>query len=395
MKRVYLPLLILALLLSTISYPVQTYAGSRLDEINQQLRQLEQQKKNAEHEKRNAEYERAQALKDKSKTEKDLHALQDLIEEVGNQVLAYQEKIDKTTVKLQEIGQQLDDAEARVKERDEFLRSRVRLMYTDGLVQYLDVLMNSTSFTDFLDRYESLSMIANRDKEILQENKRDRDMIVSKKKQKEQEFNNLKNYYAEMLSKKQILVNKEKNKEVMIASLSEKVEELDDISEEHEKEIVEMASKASKLYRERSKLNRVNVPVYNGQLKWPLPAVYPLTSQFGSRVDPITGKRGAYHNGIDIGAPGGTNVLAAGDGVVIVAQWYGGFGNAVIIDHGNGLWTLYGHMRTNSLTVEKGDTVKAGQKVGRVGSTGRSTGNHLHFTVYKKEVAVDPMKYLK
>ncbi len=120
-----------------------------------------------------------------------------------------------------------------------------------------------------------------------------------------------------------------------------------------------------------------------------------MTSPFGTRVDPLTGAPGAFHSGLDFGAPEGTAILAAESGTVIVAGWTNGFGNTVIIEHDNSTWTLYGHIRNGGLAVQKGDTVRRGQKVAEVGSTGRSTGNHLHFEVRKNGMAVDPTAYLK
>jgi murein DD-endopeptidase MepM/ murein hydrolase activator NlpD len=132
-----------------------------------------------------------------------------------------------------------------------------------------------------------------------------------------------------------------------------------------------------------------------GKLSWPLPKKYPITSNFGSRVDPITGKSGENHKGLDIGAPSGTSILAAESGTVIIAEYWNGYGNTVVLDHGNGLWTLYPHIRMNGIKVKKGDTVKRDQVIAEVGSTGRSTGPHLHFEVRVNGIAVNPAPYLK
>ncbi|NHN28227.1 M23 family metallopeptidase [Paenibacillus sp. S3N08] len=114
-----------------------------------------------------------------------------------------------------------------------------------------------------------------------------------------------------------------------------------------------------------------------------------ITSSYGTRVDPITRKPGAFHSGLDIGAPSGTSILA-----VIVAQFWSGHGNTDMVDHGNGLWTLYPHIRMDGFKVEKGDLVKKGQLLAEVGFTGRSTGSHLHFEVRLNERAVNPSSYL-
>lgn len=120
---------------------------------------------------------------------------------------------------------------------------------------------------------------------------------------------------------------------------------------------------------------------------------YRLSSTFGMRVHPITGKLKG-HTGIDMAAPQGTDIHAAEDGVVIVAEWWSGYGNTVVIDHGDGLWTLYGHIRNGGTVVHTGQTVKRGQKIAEVGSTGNSTGPHCHFEVRENNKPVNPMNYL-
>ncbi len=179
---------------------------------------------------------------------------------------------------------------------------------------------------------------------------------------------------------------------MQIASMEQQVEELEHISEEAERLVIELAAKEAALNKEISSLR-----FSAGKLAYPLPRAYTRTSNFGYRTDPITGARGAFHSGIDIAAPGGTDILASADGIVIAAQWVNGYGNYVIIDHGTGdkgktIWTLYAHM--SKITASNGDHVKAGDKIGEVGSTGRSTGNHLHFEVRENQVAVDPDPYL-
>ncbi len=185
----------------------------------------------------------------------------------------------------------------------------------------------------------------------------------------------------------------EKDKQVLIAGLNSKEKHLEEISEEQEEFLITSAREMSKLLEKKNKIESSYRK--GGKFLWPLPSSNRITSNYGSRKDPITGKMGALHKGVDIGAPNGTTIVAAESGTVIVAQSYGGYGNTVIINHGSGTWTLYGHIRKGGIKVKEGQAVKRGQKIAEVGSTGRSTGNHLHFEVRINEKAVDPMKYLK
>jgi Membrane proteins related to metalloendopeptidases len=127
---------------------------------------------------------------------------------------------------------------------------------------------------------------------------------------------------------------------------------------------------------------------------WPVPSAHGISSEFGYRTHPLTGKL-SLHNGIDIPAPEGTPIVAAEDGKVIAASYMNDYGNTVIIDHGGGLWTLYGHIKEGGILVRVGQQVRRGQIIALVGSTGNATGPHLHFTVYKNQEAVNPMNYLR
>jgi murein DD-endopeptidase MepM/ murein hydrolase activator NlpD len=270
-----------------------------------------------------------------------------------------------------------------------------------------------------LDRLNALKSIVTQDKSILEANQRDRQVIADKKVEVQQQLDQVKNLYAQTAVIKADLVNKEKEKQVKIASISQaetdKKKEAEDISDLQEQLLIQHARKEAALSAARAKeraeaaakaaakakaAGKSAPPASSaaaftgGKMGYPLAKNSPMTSDFGTRSDPFSGRK-TMHKGIDFGAPSGTGILAAADGEVIVASWWSGYGNCVIIDHGNGVWTLYGHIRNGGTDVEKGDTVKRGQKIAEVGSTGESTGNHLHFEVRINENPVDPKPYLR
>jgi murein DD-endopeptidase MepM/ murein hydrolase activator NlpD len=391
LNKFFLPLVMTIMLFFVVVPPYQGHALSELQKINKELAKLKREQDAANKRAINAKYQMRKISSDKKQAEKDINFLLAQIEKTGKQLKEIESRIDTASNELVEAGEQLENAEDRVVTRDHLLRSRLRLMYTNGFVSYMDVLLSSTSFSDFLDRYDALKSIVSQDKDILAVNKQDRELIADKKVQIEKQLQEVKELYAKTEAIKQSLLVKEKHKEVLIASLDAKGKELEHISEEQERLVIEFANQVSKLQEKKKKLNYYT----GGKLKYPLPELFPITSNFGGRVDPITGRKGAYHQGTDFGAPGGTSILAAETGVVLVAKWWNGYGNTVIIDHGNGLWTLYAHIRSGGIKVSEGETVKRGEKIAEVGSTGRSTGNHLHFEVRLNEKAVDPMKYLR
>lgn len=310
-----------------------------------------------------------------------------LLNEIQGQLLASKETVKQT-------NEQLQEAEQRVESRDQLLKNRVRLMYTNGFVSYMEVLFEATSFSDFLDRFHALQAIVSQDKQILQANKKDKESVAQKKVQVEAELVSIQTKYAESEKVKLDMQQKEQEKESALALLAKQEEQAEHFTEEQEEYARKLADEKSKLWAERQKNDTKNKPaaVYTGgALTWPLPGRSTISSGFVNRINPVT-KKNENHKGVDIPAPAGTPIHAAAPGTVIIAQWMNGYGNLIVIDHGGGLQTWYGHAK--SLAVEEGTQVKTGDVVSYVGSTGQSTGNHLHFEVRKNSTPVDPIPYV-
>lgn len=384
LRKTLLPLLIVAALIFSV-VPQPTAHASSLDEINRKIREAERRIAQSEAKKKNAENEIKLINKEEKQLENEIKQLSKQIEETMLLINEKEQEIAQTEENLRRTAEQLDEAIARVEARDELLRSRVRLMYTNGAVSYLDVLLSSNSFSDFLDRFRSLSLIVDQDRQILEDNIRDKDLIAAHKAQIEKDLALLEQAHKDLIAQRQTLQQKEREKEVRIAALHDRREHLEEITEEQEKALIDAMKLKSELVKERAKLVE-----HSGKFIWPLEKDYPITSNFGYRIHPISKKR-KLHAGTDIGAPRGTKVLAAGSGIVITAKEWGGYGNAIMIDHGNGKWTLYAHL--SKIRVKEGDEVKTGQHIGDVGSTGNSTGPHLHFEVRVNSEPVDPMKH--
>lgn len=402
MKKRLLSVLMTIGVAGLLVVPYVSHAATATEKIDQQLSQLKKQKADAERNAAAAQNQIDKVHDEKEQTTQDMNVIMDQLEEAGKKLSDLNEQIDTVSAELEQNGKELDAAQERVESRDQMLKSRVRLMYMNGSVSYLDVLLSSTSFSDFLSRFEALRTIVSQDKDILADNKRDRDTIEQKKQETETQLGQVQELYAEADVVRQDLQVKEKEKEVKIASLSKKEKELENITEENEKVLIQIAAQEADLQAKKraaqaaaSKSNTKSPFSYaGGKLGYPLAVQAPLTSDFVDRINPVTGKPES-HKGIDLGAPKGTEIRAAENGVVIYASWSNGYGNTVIIDHGSGLWTLYGHIRNDGIVVKKGDTVKRGQKIAEVGSTGQSTGNHLHFEVRRDQVPVDPKPYLR
>lgn len=365
---------------------------------NKKIREAERKAENAA---KNAQYAENQKKTYTHKIEDAKLEINTLMKEIDKVAIEKTRKLAEKDAKQEELlqtGAQLEEAKKRVTERKELLEMRMRLMYTNGFVSYMDVLFSAASFTDFLDRFDALQTILDSDRKMVMQLKEDKAAVEKKKADVEKQHAELEAIYQELQLKQADLAKKEAAKEVLIASYNEKVDEFSElmetselISEEQEKLLVKLAAEVSKLQAAKK---RIKNPYTGGKLGMPIQDNYRVSSNFGTRIHPISGKRHT-HTGIDFAAPQGTPIYAAESGVVIVSQTWSGYGNCIIIDHGNGMWTLYGHIRNGGLLVDVGDRVAKGDKIAEVGSTGNSTGPHLHFEVRKNEVPVNPGGYLK
>ncbi|WP_028591703.1 murein hydrolase activator EnvC family protein [Paenibacillus massiliensis] len=403
-----------ALLTAVIFQPGQGQAKS-LSEVNREINKLDSQSQSFKKQQQQAEADKVEAEHYKNKTIKALEIVMQQIEDVSNQLARVALDIENTEESLRQTKKELEEATNRIGAREKTLETRVRLMYTDGTVSYLDVLLSSTNFNDFITRVDSIKTIVDQDQFLLDEHKKDKALVVSKKQQLDSEYAYAKSLYEIKQNARKELDAKEQEKQRLIAGYDDQIIAAGDISDEANEMLVQLASKRSTLIQQQNKLkaeqaaraaaarkaaakrSASTAPASfsggSGIMGMPIGS-YRMSSGFGPRTHPITGVRGKMHTGIDMAAPQGSPIYAAEDGVVILAEWWSGYGNAVIIDHGDGLWTLYGHIRNGGIKVSNGQTVKRGQKIAEVGSTGNSTGPHLHFEVRENNVPVNPNKYL-
>jgi murein DD-endopeptidase MepM/ murein hydrolase activator NlpD len=390
-NRKFMLLLSMILVIVLVAQPYNGQALSEVEKIDKELKQLKNEMEQAAKSQKSAASTVKILAGEKETTKADIEALLSRIGEVQKKIEATQAQIAVAEEELYVTGAELEDSIKQLKNREELMDSRVRLAYTSGTVSYLDVLLGSSSISDFLDRLDTVESIVTQDRNIAVQKKEYSQEVADKKAKVESELAAVQALYVDMEARKSELEKNEQEKEVMMSKISKEIEEMEEISEESEKALTELAKKASAL---EAKKNQIKNYYKGGKLGMPLKADYRLSSPFGYRTHPITGKK-TLHAGMDMAAPSGTSVYAAETGVVIVAQSWSGYGNCIIIDHGGGLWTLYGHLKNGGILVKKGETVKRGAKIGLVGSTGQSTGNHLHFEVRKNSEPVNPATYLK
>ncbi len=373
----------------------------------------------------------------------DLSQINEKLATTENEIESKKQAISKTKSEIEKLQKEIKVLEKRIKERDAILKERVRSMYeSGGSTGYLDVILGSKSFGDFIDRMVSLNVIAQSDENILKEQREDKKNVEEKKVRVESklaslnaklnELNALKSDLNKQKADKKNIVKKLKKKEDHIDAEMKDLKERDAIlaaQEEAVKAEIERAKKeeAARKAREaaaakaaQAKAAQASKPASSGHSSSssshsssspePTPAPTPsghgmfikpaagaFTSGFGSR----SGEYSGFHPGVDIAAPGTVPIVAAADGTVIRSYKSSSYGNCVFISHyidGQLYTTVYAHMRSRQ--VSNGQTVHQGQVIGYMGSTGWSTGQHLHFEIhkgewnYQKSNAVNPMQYI-
>lgn len=391
LKKKLLPLAAATTLVFSMSAPNATLANldKEIKDLRQEVKEKQQNQK--EIQKQIDENEQKQ-----QSVRSELDQLEESLEETKERIRQLNNDISETETELEEAKQKLQEAEERVKKRDKLFDERIRLMYENGQVSYLEVLLGAENFGDFLARFESIQTIMKQDKELLEEQKRDRDIIADSKKTIESSLAKLNNLHEEAEEERKALAQKQEEREMALASLQREHAELQEVSEKEAQRERDLAAKlAAKVEAQQRPSSSGGsggggkAPAFRdsgGTLAWPANGTF--TSGFRPSHRP-------NHKGIDIAAPVGTPIYAAADGVVTAAGSASGYGNRIIIAHGNGLSTLYGHMYANTIVVSPGQSVKRGQKIAEVGNAGRSTGPHLHFEVLKGSTPVNPMGYLK
>ncbi|MGE1063182.1 peptidoglycan DD-metalloendopeptidase family protein [Megasphaera paucivorans] len=328
-------------------------------------------------------------------TQENLDAALKEFKTVSDQLAQTEEQITKTQAELEKT-------QANLSRRQDVLSTRIRDIYMHGQLNYLDVVIGAKDFSDFSNRVELLKRIVNSDMELITSIKDERDKINEQKAVLEQERQKQVELKAESAKKKEEV---EKRKAEQQAILN-KAQNDKATAEQAYNELEASSQQIGDMLRSRAAARAVAAsgsdssgggsdssyyqPVSgSGRFIWPVNGV--ITSPFGYRNHPIFGRQ-ILHSGIDIGVDSGTPVHAADSGVVVEAGWLGGYGYAVVIDHGNGLSTLYGH--NSSLNVSAGQSVSQGQVIAYSGSTGNSTGPHVHFEVRANGDPVDPTGYL-
>ena len=396
---------------------VQATKESNLSEAQQEKKTLENDLQKAK--------ELIDSLKgSKEDIQSEVEKLDKQLNEISGKVKELESQLSKKRQEIADTESALNKAKEQEKKQYRNMKKRIQFMYENGQTSYVEMLLSADSFTDFLNAVEYITQISQYDRKMLKEYQNMQVTIADTQKTLETDYASLQSLQAKVQEEKQAVAALESAKKGELNDVADDLTDAQTVAKAYEAEIqaqneviaqIQAAQKraaeqqaaqqqaqaaeenqgATDAAGENQNTAQNTTPSGNGQytgsMMWPCPSSKRVTSDYGPRTSPTNGAS-SNHKGIDIGAAYGADIVAADGGTVLVATYSSSGGNYVIIDHGGGLCTVY--MHASSLTVSAGQTVSKGQVIAKVGSTGISTGNHLHFGVTLNGVYVSPWGYV-
>ena len=389
--------MVLTMGLSTLMIPAGAVTQSQIDALTQKKKDLQSQQAQLQQTINKLRNQQADAYAQKEQLDKEVEVIYQKIQVTQQEIQLYQTKIEEETAELQKQETLRD-------EQKQKLQVRMRAMEENGRYGYLEVLMTAESLSDLLSKLDDIEQIMSSDKEMEDGYRAAAEQCRKIKDELETEEAALQTMEKELEQHQAELQTQIEAAAATIADIQGDIDEYIGEYDETAASLQSVSSEISSLEAQRAAAARAaaaakassgysTAPAAKssaaGQFIWPT-TVRTITSPYGYRYHPISGTY-KFHSGIDIGASYGSPVYAAASGVATRSYDSGGFGNYVTINHGNGYTTLYGHM--SSVIVSTGQQVSQGQVIGYVGSTGASTGPHLHYNVYYNGSLTNPMSY--
>ncbi len=357
--------------------PVEVSAAKSVDQLKEELAEAKKDSNKLKSEIAALEKENAPYKEKKEALQKQINATQKEID-------LYQEQIDVLDADINKYQGEIDEINAEIDKNIAIFSERLFILYTTGSYSELAAFLTADDFADYLEKAQFTKELADNDTRMLKELSKDIAAVEEKK--------------SVIDENKAGIVDAQKAIQEKQKELDAQYTEVNTIVRNNESDIADLQDDYESLLDEQQKiqdsLNEVTGNlVGTGQFVWPVPGYYKLSSKYGYRWHPVYGTW-RLHTGIDISSSGiyGAKIVAADDGVVSLSGWNGGYGNCVVIKHNNGYSTLYAHMKSQS-PLRKGQSVRKGDTVGYVGSTGTSTGPHLHFEIMYNGSYKNPMNW--
>lgn len=384
-------------------------AGERMDVLAaSEKRSLEEEE---------LEQQRKDTMEEIDSIQSDIHTVENKIEELKNtksslqtyirqldsqvnslasQITGLEDRIGKKEKEIEEKAEELKEAEEEAAEQYEMMKKRIRYMYERGEQSFLVLLLESENLTEMINRTEYAVQMLSYDRKMMNKMKESQEAVAAQKAELEAEKEEQEELLAELEARQDAVNRAISAKTQEIASYQSQISEASGRQSDYEKQLAEQEKLLEQIERQIAEAAAARAAAEDGDggasgFVWPCPASRRITSGFGEREAPIAGAS-TYHRGIDVGAASGSAIVAAVAGRVTTAAYSSSAGNYVVISHGQGVSTVY--MHASALYVSEGERVSQGQKIAAVGSTGYSTGPHLHFGVIVNGSYVNPLKYV-
>lgn len=364
---------------------ITSLEANEINELNEQKNELDNKLEEANNKLEYVQGEMSAILLEIQKLSDKIIQYENDNKDLANKLSTLETSITETTKLLEEVTEEYT-------QKDQLLRERLVTVYEEGELSYLDALLSSKSLSEMLSRYYIMQEMAEYDNQLIDKVAKQKQTIENSKKKLENETAQVKILKSKAEQNEIILRNTKTMHEGYVKQLSDEEKKLNDEINEYR---VEYARVQAKLYEISNDTVDVDIQYTGGKMLWPVAiSNTTLTSYYGTRVYPLAGSTAVtdFHLGIDIAAPSGSPVVAALDGVVTYAGWLGSYGNCVMIYHGDGITTVYGHGQ--KVLTQRGTELKQGDIIMEVGSTGNSTGPHCHFEVRVNGQTTDPLKYV-
>lgn len=321
------------------------------------------------------------------------------LSELSSRIDELNELLDEKEAEIEKARKELDAAKKKEEEQYAAMKKRIKFMYESGSTSYIEMILSADSFTDFLNKAEFINKISEYDRNMLDEYIATKEDIAAQEERLTQEQQELEDVKASIAEEQDAVSTLIDAKETEIVYYESDISNKEQAVKAYEAEIASQDAMIKELEAtiaaEKKRLlaeNKSAISYDGGQFKWPAPDYTRISDEYGMRMHPTLGVE-QFHNGIDLASPSGSRILAAYDGEVVAAAYSSTMGNYIMIDHGDGLYTIY--MHASSLLVSKGAMVVRGEEIAKVGSTGRSTGSHLHFGVRLNGSYVSPWNYIQ
>ena len=358
---------------------------SQIDELKKQKETIIKKQSEIQAEINSLEYEQLTAISKKEVLDEQITLTEQKIDILNQQIVEYEALIAQKKKEAESYQKKQD-------ERFELYKERIRTMEENGTISYLAILFEANSFSDLISRVDFISEIINYDEQVYNNYLKAKQDTIAAKERIELEKQAQEKVRDDVRDEKLILEQQVAEAQKVIAEIEANIDKYRDQYDEMERQEKEAQAEIDKLIADLQRQEKISGTTVKstGTYIWPSEASKTVTSLFGTRWHPVY-QMYKTHTGIDIGADYGTNILASDSGTVVLSTYSSSYGNYVIINHGGGRTTLYAHM--SKRLVSLGDSVDQGDIIGLVGSTGVSTGNHIHFEVTEGGTRVNPLNY--